>query len=343
MHAKTPDKQRATALQAPGEDKMRQAIKRLLCAAVCLLPGASPCAAEDWPTHPITMIVPFAPGGPADVLGRVVAQKLGDDLGQQVIVDNRPGANTILGAQIAAKARPDGYTILMAIDGTLVMNPFLYSKLAYDPFKDFAPVALIALIPSAIVANNKVPARTLKDVIDIEKAKPGTFQVGSSTPTSQVAAELLNMRAGVKMDIVPYGGGTTQITAEMAGEIPLGHESLNVALPLYKDNRIKIIALTSRTRSALAPEIPVVSETYPDFDLGIWQSIVVPAGTPQPIVDKLFAALKKAMNAPDLREKLANAGIEPTISQSPEEFNAFIHAQAETREKVIKTIGLKLD
>ncbi len=248
--------------------------------------------------------MPFAPGGPADVLGRLIGQKLSEDLGQQVVVDNRSGANTIIGAQAVAKAKPDGYTLLLAIDGTLVMNPFLYSKLAYDPFKDFEPVSLVALVPSAITANIKMPVNTLKDVIDIEKAKPGTFQIGVSTPTSQVAVGLLNMLAGINLTMVPYRGGTTQITGMLAGDIPLGHESVNVALPLYRDKKIKILALTGQKRLSLAPEIPMIAETLPGFDLGIWQSVVAPAGTPKEIVDRLHAALTKVMAMPDVREKL---------------------------------------
>src|SRR5215212_5722520 len=155
--------------------------------AAASLAFAAPSFAQTYPSRPITLIVPFAPGGPADVLGRLVGQKMSEDLGQQVIIDNRSGANTIVGAQFVARAQPDGYTILLAIDGTLVMNPFLYAKLAYDPFKDFEPVSLIALVPSALTANINNPANTLKEVIAIEKGKPGTFQIGVSTPTSQVA------------------------------------------------------------------------------------------------------------------------------------------------------------
>jgi len=310
-------------------------------AGVLLL--ASSAFAQSYPTRSITLVVPFAPGGPADLIGRLIGLKMSEDLGQQVVIDNRSGANTIIGARAVADAKPDGYTLLLAIDGTLVMNPFLYSKLSYDPFKDFEPVSLVALVPSALTANIKTPANTLQEVIDIEKAKPGTFQVGVSTPTSQVAVGLMNMRAGTKMVMVPYRGGTTQITSMLAGDIPLGHESVNVALPLYRDKKIKIIALTGQKRLALAPEIPIVSETFPGFDLGIWQSIVVPAGTPRPIIDRLHASLTKAMSAPDLREKLIAAGIEPTISKSPEEFGAFIRAQADVRSKVIKEVGIKIE
>src|SRR6266480_868915 len=238
---------------------------RLTGAVACLILFVSIAAAQTYPTRQITLVVPFAPGGPADFLGRLIGQKMSEELGQQIVVDNRPGANTIIGAHAVAKANPDGYTLLMAIDGTLVMNPFLYAKLAYDPFKDFEPVSLVALVPSALTANINNPANTLKEVIDIEKGKPGTFQVGVSTPTSQVAIGLLNMMAGTSMVIVPYRGGTTQITRMMAGDIPLGHESVNVALPLYRDKKVKIIALTGQKRLSLAPEIPTVSETLPGF------------------------------------------------------------------------------
>lgn len=319
---------------------------RLLAFAVTaalLLGFAAPSFAQSYPNRPITLIVPFAPGGPADLLGRLVGQKMSEDLGQQVVIDNRSGANTIVGAQFVARAQPDGYTILLAIDGTLVMNPFLYAKLAYDPFKDFDPVSLIAAVPSAITANIKTPVNSLKDLIDAEKAKPGTYQIGISTPTSQVAIGLLNSRAGINLTMVPYRGGTTQITSLLAGDIPLGHESVNVALPLYRDKKIKIIALTGQKRLGLAPEIPLIAETFPGFDLGIWQSVVVPKGTPKPVVDRLFASLQKAMASQEVRDKLIAAGIEPTISKSPEDFGAFIKSQAEVREKVIKAVGMKIE
>ena len=321
---------------------MRIRLFALIMAAMSLA-LAAPSFAQNYPNRAITLIVPFAPGGPADVLGRLVGQKMSEDLGQQVVIDNRSGANTIVGAQFVARAQPDGYTILLAIDGTLVMNPFLYAKLAYDPFKDFDPVSLIALVPSALTANIKAPGNTLKEIIDIEKAQPGTFQIGVSTPTSQVAIGLLNMMAGTNMTVVPYRGGTTQITSMLAGDIMLGHESVNVALPLARDHKIKIIALTGQKRLALAPEIPLIAETFPGFDLGIWQSVVVPKGTPKPIVDRLFASLQKAMASQDVRDKLTAAGIEPAISKSPEDFGTFIKSQAEIREKVIKAVGMKIE
>jgi tripartite-type tricarboxylate transporter receptor subunit TctC len=322
---------------------MRNSITRLLCSVFVISALAFPALAQSYPTRNVTLIVPFAPGGPADFLGRLIGLKLSEEFGQQVIIDNRSGANTIVGAQAVAKARPDGYTLLMAIDGTLVMNPFLYATLPYDPFKDFVPVSQIAAVPSAVTANIKTPVETLQDIIDTEKRKPGTFQIGVSTPTSQVAVGLLNQLGGINLTMVPYRGGTTQITGLLAGDIPLGHESVNVALPLYRDRKIKIVALTGQKRLSLAPEIPIIAETFPGYDLGIWQSIVAPAGTPKEIVDKLHAGLKKVLSMPDVRERIVAAGIEPVVSDSPEAFAAFVKSQAEVRSKVIKAVGMKIE
>ena len=305
--------------------------------------AATAASAQTYPTRQVTLVVPFAPGGPADFLGRLIGLKMSEDLGQQIVVDNRPGANTIIGAQAVAKASPDGYTLLMAIDGTLVMNPFLYSKLAYDPFKDFAPVSLIALVPSAVVGSINIPVSSIKELVEQEKAKPGTFQIGISTPTSQVNVGLLNMMAGTNFTMVPYRGGTTQITGILAGDVPLGMESINVSLPLWRDKKLKILGLVSAQRLSLAPEIPTIAETFPGYDLGIWQSIVAPAGTPRDVVGKLFGSIKKVLAMSDVREKLLAAGIEPATSNSPEEFAAFIRAQADTRAKVIQAVGMKLD
>ena len=305
--------------------------------------GARRVLAQNYPSRQIRLVVPFAAGGPADLLGRVIAEEMSKDLGQQVFVDNRPGANTIIGAELAAKADPDGYTLLMAIDGTLVMNPFLYSKLSYDPFKDFAPITLIARVPSVIEASLDFPANTLRELIDLEKSKPGDLLIGYSTPTSQVSIELLNKMAGVKFTLVPYRGGTTLVTALLGGEIQLGHESLNVSLPFARAGKLKIIALTSGARSSIAPDIPTIAETLPGFDLGIWQGIVAPAKTPSAIVNKLHDEIVAVLSRDKVRNTLMTAGVEPATSPSPQDFAAFIRAQAEIRSKVIEAVGLKLD
>ena len=318
-------------------------LRPLSLALLFAMLGMTAASAQNYPSRPIRLVVPFAAGGPADFLGRVLSQKLGKTLGQQIVVDNRPGANTILGAQAVARADPDGYTLLMAIDGTLVMNPFLYSKLPYDALKDFEPISLIAFVPSAFVANNGVPAKTLPELIAQEKAKPGTYLIGSSTPTTQVGIELLNMLAGIKFGIVPYKGGSTQVTGLLGGEIPIGVESFNVALPLYRAGQLKVLAVMTPARLSLAPEITPIGEIYPGYDLGIWQSIVAPAVTSREIIGRLSAAIKAVLSDQELRQKILNAGIEPAFSNSPQEFAAFVRAQAETRSKVIRAIGLKLD
>ena len=322
---------------------MRIIVKRIALFAACLIASAAVAQAQNYPNRQIRLVVPFAAGGPADLLGRIIADEMGKDFGQQVYVDNRPGGNTIIGAELVAKADPDGYTLLMAIDGTLVMNPFLYSKLSYDPFKDFAPISLVAEVPSVIEANNGVKANTVQELIDQEKAKPGSLLTGYSTPTSQVTAELLNMRAGIKLTLVPYRGGTTQVTGVLGGEIQLGFESVNVALPFAKAGKLKIIALTGGNRISLAPDIPTVAETLPGFDLGIWQSIVAPAGTPPEVVDKLHAEIVAVLARDTVRSKLTTAGIEPASSKSPKDFAEFIRSQADTRRKVIEAVGIKLD
>src|SRR5499433_2270904 len=272
---------------------LQVSLRHLFGAAALLAFSAFGAFAQPYPSRQITLVVPFAPGGPADFLGRLIGQKMSEDLGQQIVVDNRPGANTIIGAQAVAKANPDGYTLLMAIDGTLVMNPLLYSKLAYDPFKDFAPISLIALVPSAVVGNIAVPVNSIGELVEQEKAKPGTFQIGISTPTSQVNVGLLNMMAGTHFSIVPYRGETTQITGILAGDIALGMESINVALPLWRDHKLKILGLVSAQRLSFAPDIPAIAETYPGYDLGIWQSIVAPAGTPGDVVGRLHGSIGK--------------------------------------------------
>jgi tripartite-type tricarboxylate transporter receptor subunit TctC len=316
---------------------------RLLFAALLFGTFISPSHAQPYPTRNITLVVPFAPGGPADLLARLIGTRMTEELGQTVVVENKPGANTIIGAQMVAKAKPDGYTLLMAIDGTMVMNPFLYSKLAYDPFKDFQPITQIAFIPSVLEANINAPVNSVKDVIDRDKANPGVFNVGVSTPTSQVIVGLFNMMAGTKLTMVPYKGGTTLITSLLAGDIPLGFESANVALPQWRAGKIKILGTTYARKLANAPEIPLIADTLPGFDLGIWQSIVAPAGTPRPVVDKLHATLSKIMTSEEVRNRLLAAGIEPTVSKSPEEFAGFIKSQAEVRAKVIKAVGMKIE
>jgi tripartite-type tricarboxylate transporter receptor subunit TctC len=198
-------------------------------------------------------------------------------------------------------------------------------------------------VPSALVGNINVPVSSIRELVDQEKAKPGTFQIGISTPTSQVNVGLLNMMAGTNFTMVPYRGGTTQITGILAGDVAFGMESINVSLPLWRDKKLKILGLVSAQRLSFVPEIPAIAETFPGYDLSIWQSIVAPAGTPPEIVTRLHASISKVLSMQDVRDKLLIAGIEPAGSTSPDEFAAFIRSQADTRAKVIQAVGMKLD
>ena len=307
--------------------------------------GAFPLAAFAQAFEAVKIINGFPAGGTADSTSRRVAEKIGGTAYSKNagVVENKPGAGGRIACETVKSAAPDGATLLLTPYSCMSIYPHIYSKLAYDPFKDFTPVSLIALVPSALVGNINVPVNSIGELVEQEKAKPGTFQIGISTPTSQVNVGLLNMMAGTHFSMVPYRGGTTQITGILAGDIAFGMESINVALPLWRDKKVKILGLVSAQRLSLAPEIPTIAETFPGYDLGIWQSIVAPAGTPREVVLKLHGSIRKALAAPEVREKLLNAGIEPASSNTPEEFAAFIRTQADTRAKVIQAVGMKLD
>ena len=309
--------------------------------AVLLVPAAA--FAQAYPSRAVRLLVPFPPGGPADILGRIIGQKMSESFGQQVLVDNRPGANTIIAAEIAAKSAPDGYTVLMAIDSTLTMNPALYSKLPYDPIRDFDPVSLIAIVPSMLVANINFPPNNVRELIALAKAKPGEIMFGSGTIAMQLAGELFNSMAGTKLTNVPYKGGATTITGLMSGDVPVLFEGISTALTNWKAGKVKAIAAMGAKRLPQAPDLPTVAEQgVPGYEAQVWQSVVVPKGTPRDIVLKLNVELTRIMKLPDVRERLATTGIEPA-SSTPEELGAFIRSETAKWGKVIKDIGLKIE
>ncbi len=317
---------------------------RLAAMALAGLSIAGAALAQSYPARAIRLVVPFPPGGgPADILGRAIAQKMSENFGQQVIVDNRPGANTIIGAEAVAKAAPDGYTLLMAIDSTLTMNPTLYSKLPYDPRKDFDPVSLIAFVPTMLVVNNKVPVNNVRELIALAKSQPGQIMMGSGTVATHLAGELFNSMAGTKMINVPYKGASGSITAVITGEVPVSFSGVSTALVNWKAGRVKVLAAMGAARLPQAPEVPTVAEAgVPGYEAQVWQSIVVPAGTPREIIAKLNAELTRIMKLPETRERLSAVGIEPT-SSTPEELAAFIRSETTKWSKVIKDIGLKVE
>ncbi|WP_421956413.1 Bug family tripartite tricarboxylate transporter substrate binding protein [Polaromonas sp.] len=296
-----------------------------------------------YPTKPIKLIVPFLPGGPGDILGRIVAQGLTESLGQPVIVENKPGAGSVIGADLAAKAPPDGYTLLLAMDATLTMNQALFTKLPYDPIKDFAPIGLVAEVPIIIAVNANFPAQNLTQLLEIARRKPGEVQFAAGAVTMQVAGEWLNKLAGTKMVPVQYKGGSSTILAVMGGEIPVTIESAAGVIPNLKTGRVRALAVAGLSRLRAAPDIPTAAEAgVPGFNVAVWQSLVAPAGTPRHIIDRLNRELKKVMEAPATRDRLEVVSMQP-LTSSPEELEKLIQTETKKWGQLIKDVGLKLN
>jgi tripartite-type tricarboxylate transporter receptor subunit TctC len=323
-------------------------MKKLLlrcAAALCLgAVAVAPAAAQDYPNRPLRLIVPFPPGGPADILGRLIAQEMSTGLGKQVIVENRGGGNTVIGAEVVAKAPPDGYTLLLAIDATLSMNAALYNKLPYDPVKDFAPVALVARIPSVVVAGSASGITSLQDLIDKARAAPDKFSLGTGAVATQLSGQLLMNRTNTRMVNVPYKGGSLTINALLAGEVPVIVDGIASTLPQWRAGKVKVLAVTSGTRAPQMPDIPTVAEAanLPGFDTAVWQSVVVPAGTPREIVMRLNTELGRVMQVPSVRETLFGLGIQPQHG-TPEELAAYVRSETARWSVMIKEIGLKIE
>ncbi|MDB5966023.1 MAG: tripartite tricarboxylate transporter substrate binding protein [Polaromonas sp.] len=321
---------------------MSSRLSALLFAACLALPVVAQ-QAPAYPTKPIRLVVPFPPGGPADILGRIVAQGLTETLGQSVIVDNKGGASTIIGADLVAKAPPDGYTLLLAIDATLTMNQALFSKLPYDPIKDFAPIGLVAEVPTMIAVNANYPAQNLAQLLDMARQKPGDVQFAAGAVTMQAAGEWLNKLAGTKMVPVQYKGGSTTILALMGGEIPVTIESAAAVIPNLKTGKVRALAVAGPARLRAAPQIPTAAEAgVPGFNAAVWQSLVAPAGTPRPIIDRLNRDLRKIMETPAMRDKLEIAGMQP-LTSSPEELEKHIQTETKKWGEIIRDVGLKIN
>ena len=323
--------------------KIHLHLLQLITAVVLGLGAAGGAFAQAYPTKPIRMLVPFPPGGPADILGRVIARKMSEDFGQRVIIDNRPGANTIIAAELAARAPADGYTLLMAIDSTLSMNPALYTKLPYDPLKDFDPVSLIAIVPTMLIAHPSVPANNVQELIALAKSKPGQIMYGSGTFATQLAAELFNSMAGIRMPFVPYKGASLSIIAVISGEVPVSFNGISTALEAWRAGKVKAIAIMGAKRLPQAPDIPTVAESgLPGYEAQVWQSVVVPAGTPREVIAKLNAELTRIMRLPETQERLSASGLVP-MSSTPEELGAYIRSETAKWGKIIKDLGLKVE
>lgn len=318
---------------------------KLACISAFALAALSTSAlsqnAVSYPERPIRIIVPFAPGGGLDITTRLIGQKLTAKWGQNVVTDSRPGAATILGTEIASKATPDGYTILM-ITTTFAINPGLYPKLPYDPLRDFTPVTQLNSQPNVIVVAPSFAAQSVKDLVALAKAKPGelTFATPGAGSSPHLSAEMLQRAAGINMIHVPYKGIPPAVTDVLGGRVTMLFTSTLSAAPHIKSGRMRAIALTSAKRQASMPDLPTVGETIPGYSADAFQGMVAPAGVPQAIVNKLSAEVARIVKSPDVAQIFLLDGAE-AVGSTPKEFAVFLKAEMQKWSKVIKEAGIK--
>jgi len=322
-------------------------MRAFLCAlcAFALASEVAPCAAaESYPARPIRLIVPYPPGGTTDYVAREVAQKLSEAWGQQVVVDNRPGAATVIGLSIVAKAAPDGYTVGFATSAALAVSPALGIKMPFDPLKDFAPVGLIATVPFMLVINPSVPANSVKELIDLARAQPGKLNFGSpgvGTP-NHLGGELLKALAGIDIVHVPYKGGAAVVTDLVAGQVQIFFSSIPQIAPFLKNGRIKLLATATPARTRVMPEAPAVAETLPGFSCFTWYGLLLPAGAPNAIVTRFNADLNDALALPDLVQRLFGQGVE-TLSSTPEGMRGMMESETARWHELLKNAGITAD
>ena len=305
-----------------------------------LLGGA---VAQDYPNRPITLIVPFPPGGSTTIVARIVAEKMSEALGQQIVIDNRAGAGGTLGTRTAARSAPDGYTIALAYTATIAIGPSLYPNVGYDPRKDFAAIGLIGAAPSVVVVHPSVPARSINDLIKLVKDS-GTYQYGSPGvgTVNHLTTELFAYTAGLKMTHVPYKGTGPALNDLLGGHIPLMFVPIPAAHGNVAAGKLRALAVTSAQRSKLMPEVPTIAETgLPGFDVALRYGFVAPAGTPRPIIERLNKELRAALTSEEVIRRLAVDGAEP-LPSTPEEYAADIDREETKWSQVVKAIGLRV-
>ena len=323
-------------------------MRRFLSVLAVLMAAATGAHAQTpaWPTHPVRVIVPFPASGATDLVARVVTQRVGQELGQQFIVDNKPGAGGTIGAAEAAKAVADGYTLLLTTSSTHAISPHLLPKLAYDARKDFTPVAHVADAPSVLLVTNSLPAKSVAELIALAKAKPGQLNYATSgngtivhLNTAAFAAQ-----AGIEMTHVPYKGTALAIPDLVTGQVHVLFDSLPTGMPHVKSGRLRALAVTSAKRSALAPELPTLAESgLPGFSSVTWFGVYLPAGAPPALVERVHKAFTKAMQSPEVIDSLAKLGVEPAVPSTPAQFNAMVQADSARWANVIKQHKITLE
>ena len=300
--------------------------------------------AQDWPTKPVRIIMPYPAGGGADTITRIVGQKLGESLGQPFVIENRVGANGNIGTEAVVRSAPDGYTLGHGNNGNITMNPHLYA-LGFDPLKDLVPIAMIAANTQLLFVNPEVPVRTVADLIEYAKARPGQVNYASAAAGSQshLAAELFNQRAGTRMVHVPYKGGLPAITDVIGGRVGIMFGSAATVLPLVKAGKLRGVATTGLQRSAFTPELPTIAESgFPGFEVDIWYALFAPVGTPVTVIRKLNAEVVRIVGLADVKEALSKQGAEP-VTMSPESLPEYLRTDSARWGGVVKASGAKVD
>ncbi len=317
----------------------------VLIAALATL--ASTATAQDYPSKPIKILVGFAAGGGTDVTARVLAPRLSERLGQPIIIENRPGAAGNIATELAVRATPDGYTLLMGTIAALAVNPSLYGNLTFDPLTDLAPISLAVSLPNIIVTHPSVPVKTLAELVALSKEKPGTFNYSTSGSGSagHLAGELFKQLTKTDFTHIPYKGGAPAMTDLVAGQVNMSFAAAGSALPQIKAGKIKALAVTTLTRSSALPDIPTVEESIglKGYKSNNWYGLVGPAKLPRAIIDKLHAAMVATLNEPAIKEKLLGQGLDASPSPTPEAFGAYIKKETEIWSKVVKDTGAKVE
>ena len=319
--------------------------RRVLPVIFAICCAAAPVFAQPYPSKPIRIIVPFAPGGPNDILARIVGQKLNELWGHPVVIENRGGAGGTIGIEFAVKSPADGYTLAMGGSSNLAIAPGLHAKLPYDPLRDLVPVVNVAVVPYALAINPHVPARNVKELVAIAKSKKGRLSYGSSGSgsVSSLAAEMLKAATGSDIVHVPYKGTAPAVTDMIAGQIDMMLADYATVEPFAKVGKLRILALAGSKRLAIAPQLPTMAEAgIKGYALDVWFGIVAPAGIPRDIVAKLNAAIASGLNAPDVRQRFSELGYQ-AIGDTPEHFGATIKADIEKFMRVIKSAGIKAE
>jgi len=323
----------------------RAVTKTLLALAAFSAAWPAIAADDDYPSKTVKIIVPFAPGGSTDVVARILADKLGAEMKQTFIVDNRAGASGNIGADAVAKAAPDGYTLLMGTTGVLSINGHLFKNLAFDPDKDFAPVSYTSLITNVLVVNPEVPARTVAELVRLAKAKPGalTFASSGSGSSTHLSGELFKSLAGVDILHVPYRGSSQALIDLIGGQVTMLFDNAPSSLPFIEQGKLRALAVTSRKRLANLPDIPTLEEAgVAGYESLSWSGIVAPAGTPRAVIAKLNAAIERILATDEVRKKLASLGVE-TVGGSPEAFAAHIRAESDKWGRLIKAANITVN